>query len=331
MAGQPAYGQQPGQYPGGGYGASGYDQGYGYNYGYDQGYPGAGAGEGFGEDKTLRNKMITAGLIGALAASLLGGLLWLIFGRDSSPSSQPADSSATGAPTDDSQTGGSTSGDPVSASGACQSLVQELTAGDQPTDVAVRLQELATNTNAATNAEFFSALEVDLAPARDSYQQECLADVASGREPSTYRSFVTSFDRAVSDGATLGTQIAATNTVDPAQARTLTDDAAQLQQAAAALPTSSSSSSSQAGDGNVTAQNDPFATSSPTTPVDPFASPGSTVDPFASPTPTPTPPVDALAGVPSPTPTSQPDDAALAAADNAADQEARAKAGAGAK
>ena len=226
-------------------------------------------------------------------------------------------------------------------------------------DVAVRLQELATNTNAAANAEFFSTLEVDLAPTRDQYQQECLADVASGNEPSTYRSFVTSFDRAVSDGATLGSQIAATNTVDPAQARTLTDDATALQQAAAALPASSSSGSTQSGDGNVSAQNDPFATNTAdpfatpdpfasssvdpfaTTPVDPFASTPvdpfatttpdpyasalNTVDPFAAGNVTPTP-----LATPSATPTT-PSDGALAAADNAADQAARSKSGAAAK
>jgi hypothetical protein len=330
-AGQPAYGAQPGYggqqgytgQPGyGGQGAYG-QQNYGYSYGYDQpgGYAPLDTGDG-----SERNKLLIAGLVGALAASLLGGLLWLLFGRDSGSSTSGVSNTTSSSPF---PTNDFTDGSTTSSSASCASLVDAMTANNQPTEVSVRLQELASNVNASDNAQYFTTLESDLAPARDSYQQECLADIASGRESSTYRSFVTSFDRAVSDGATLGQQIAITNTVDPAQARTLTDNATQLEQAAASLPSTSSSSTGAPSIPGLTDQGlnaaSPFATptspgSTGTTPdpsvTDPFVDPfATTVTPQAI---TPTPVVPVVPSTPTPTP-----DSSLAQQDNAADEAAR--------
>ncbi len=116
-----------------------------------------------------------------------------------------------------------------------------MTDQDLTTEISVRLQELSKNTSAQQNAAYFVGLEKQLQPIKQQYQQQCLSDVAAGTAPATYRTFVNAFDRAVSDGASLGGQIATTKTVTSAQSTTLNDDAAQLEQAASALPSPSAS------------------------------------------------------------------------------------------
>ncbi len=218
---------------------------------------------------------------------------------------------------------------------------------DLPIEISVRLQELAKNENAAGNSTYFANIGTQLTPTRDSFQETCLADIASGQEPATVRSFVNAFDAAVEQGASIGAQIAATNTVDPAQSQALTEAATQLEQANAALPNTPQSDMSTNGSAALVpipeeppAQGASAALAAlalPANPIDPFApavpipttteSPG-LVDGAAVPTapydpygtdPYGTDPYGSSVS-PTPAPTTPGSDAALAASDNAIDQ-----------
>jgi hypothetical protein len=220
--------------------------------------------------------------------------------------------------------------------GACEQLITAMAVNDLPIEVSVRLQELAKNENAAGNSTYFANIGTQLTPTRDSYQDACLADIASGKEPATVRSFVTAFDTAVEQGASIGAQVAATNRVDPAQAQALTEAATQLEQANAALPEAPSSDVSTNGAAALVpipdeppAQGDAAALAAlslPANPVDPFAPGTPTPVGPATGTPTPDDPYGLSLNPTAPavipmTPTPAPSaDAALAASDNAIDQ-----------
>jgi hypothetical protein len=347
------YGQQPpgpyGQQPPGAYGQqppAGYGQQPGYGEPFGQpGYLGAPQPE---KPATDRNRLLV--IIGAavVAGLLLLALLYLLLNRGSG--SEPT-AGVVIPPADGSS---QTTEASTSQSAACTELVGAYTKDDLPIEVAVRLQELAKNQNAAGNATYFANISTQLDASAQSYEQACLADVAAGKEPATVRTFITTFDSSVDAGVQLGSAIAAANTVAPEQQQALTELATQLEQATAALPASMVSTASimTTGDGLVADPTlqavanglsaegakplvDATATAPPAGEVAPLAqlpAVGATADPFASTAPVATPTSDPY--VPStidpysttttnpyavtPTPTPTPD-AALAARDNAAD------------
>ncbi len=189
--------------------------------------------EGPVKRKSNKTFLIVGGIIAAVL--VLGGLAYFLFFSGSSeppPVPTPTTSASSSASASNSSNG---------SSEACTALASAMTDQDLTTEISVRLQELSKNTSAQQNAAYFVGLEKQLQPIKQQYQQQCLSDVAAGTAPATYRTFVNAFDRAVSDGASIGGQIASTKTVTSAQSTTLNDDAAQLEQAASALPTTGAS------------------------------------------------------------------------------------------
>ena len=374
----PAYGQQPPQYGGQPDAGAGFEQppgGYGQEpggfqptpVGYGQQPPGGfggpqpGYGDPFGQpgfpagpmapDKpaTDRNRLLIIVGVAVGAGLILLALLFVLLNRTSSTAP------ATSVPPADTSSEANPAGASNSQSEACSELVGAMTQDDLPIEVAVRLQELAKNQNAAGNSTYFANISTQLTPARESYEQACLADVAAGKEPATVRTFITTFNSAVDAGVQLGSAIAAANNVTPEQQQALTEAAIQLEQATAALPAEMVSVASIMSSGDVAVADpslqavsngltgegaaalaDPTASATPMpasdNPVDVMAQApvvAATVDPFATapaatPTSAPATPydpygtaTDPYAVAPTPTATA---DAALAAQDNAVDQ-----------
>ncbi len=323
-AGQPGPGGQPGFGP---------PAGFGGQPGFDQG-----AAPAAEKSPSDRNRLLI--IIGAtlVIGLVLLGLLYFFLVRQSGSAPTPPTPATPAATPSLSDVGSS---DQAVPGGACSQLVAAMALNDLPIEISVRLQELAKNENAADHATYFASIDAQLTPTRDQYQEACLADVAAGKESATVRTFVTAFDSAVAQGSTVGSQVAASNSVDPAQAQALTDAANQLLQANAALPEAAQSDVTTSGSAALLPFEAQPPTQSDTAALAAVAVPAETVDPFAPTTPGQSPATTSLTTPSSPTTTSDPyatanpygaptttdpyassapQDAALAASDNAIDQ-----------
>ncbi|MDQ1307737.1 MAG: hypothetical protein QG671_3570 [Actinomycetota bacterium] len=267
--------------------------------------------EGPVKRKSNKTFLIVGGIIAAVL--VLGGLAYfLFFSGSSEPTPVPT-------PTTSASSSASASNSSNGSSEACTALASAMTDQDLTTEISVRLQELSKNTSAQQNAAYFVGLEKQLQPIKQQYQQQCLSDVAAGTAPATYRTFVNAFDRAVSDGASIGGQIASTKTVTSAQSTTLNDDAAQLEQAASALPTTGASPAALAPSSSGTTSEGQVLAGSETT-----APSSDPLEGQAYPTDAPTAAVDANPLVEGSESTATPDpsytDQVLANRDNALDE-----------
>ena len=217
----------------------------------------SGSGSGSGRD-TKRLAMLVGGalLIGLIVIALVWFFLFRGSGSSSSGTTEtgPVNVTATYAGTVDP---------------SCSDLGAALTADGLTDTVVVRLNDVAVAKDLEENEAYFKQLAKDIKPIMDQYQAACVAAVAAGNAPEFYRTFVETFESAVSDGASVSTSALANG------GQVSADEAARLR--------AESSKLSAAGQAvmAITGTPSPAATSS-TTPAPTASTPAATPSPATS-------------------------------------------------
>ena len=153
----------------------------------------SGSGGGSGRD-TKRLAMLVGGAL--LVGLIVIALVWFFLFRGSGSSSS-----------------GTTESGPVNVTAtytgtvdpACSDLGAALTADGLTDTVVLRLNDVAVAKDLEENEAYFKQLAKDIKPIMDQYQAACVAAVSAGNAPEFYRTFVETFDSAVSDGASVST------------------------------------------------------------------------------------------------------------------------------
>lgn len=121
---------------------------------------------------------------------------------------------------------------------ACQDLGDALTAEGLSTSVSQRLNDVAAAKNLEENEAYFEQLAKDIKPIMQQYQSACVNAVSAGDAPEFYRTFVTTFQEAVTDAATVSsTALAEGGAVSPEDAERLRSQSSTLNASAKAVVT----------------------------------------------------------------------------------------------
>jgi hypothetical protein len=145
---------------------------------------------------------------------------------------------------------------------ACADLGAALTADDLSTTVAQRLNDVAVAKDLEENQAYFEQLGSDIAPIMDQYQSACVAAVASGNAPEFYRTFVETFQAAVTDGEAVATSaLDSGGQVSAEDAEKLRAEASTLQASSEAVVAASGAAASPSP--SVTSSPSPSASVSP--------------------------------------------------------------------
>ena len=200
-------------------------------------------------------KRLAALVVGALLVGLLIiFLLWIFLFRESS--------SNTGAGTNNGQVN-VTATFSGTVDPACSDLGAALTADGLTDTVATRLNDVASAKDLEENQAYFDQLSKDIKPIMDQYQDACVAAVSAGNAPEFYRTFVETFNSAVSDGeAVATTALGAGGQVPAADADRLRAESSKLSAAGQAV---------MAITGTPTPSTSPTAAASPTLSPSPAA------------------------------------------------------------
>lgn len=119
---------------------------------------------------------------------------------------------------------------------ACADLAGALTADDLDDEVVQRLESVASGTDLEENQSYFRQLAKDIKPVMQQFQDECETAVSAGEAPEVYRTFITTFDVAVADGAAVANSaLDQGGQVSPEDAARLRAEAAKLEASANAI------------------------------------------------------------------------------------------------
>lgn len=141
---------------------------------------------------------------------------------------------------------------------SCSDLGAALTADGLTDTVVQRLNDVAVAKDLEENEAYFKQLAKDIKPIMDQYQAACTAAVAAGNAPEFYRTFVDTFESAVTDGATVSTSALANS------GQVSSDDASRLRAEASKLSASATAVMAITGTPSPTASPTTAATPTPT-------------------------------------------------------------------